>query len=101
MGTRLELQKLFEQILGSRNVYFNPPESVKMEYPAIKYSRDDIRVQHADNLVYRKTNRYQVVVISRYSDDSIIENIISLPMCSYDRHYIADNLHHDVFTLYY
>ena len=38
MGTRLELQNKLEELLGSRHVYFQPPESVKMEYPAIKYS---------------------------------------------------------------
>ena len=27
MGSRLELQNLLESILGSRNVYYQPPES--------------------------------------------------------------------------
>jgi len=33
MGTRLELQNLLENILGSRNVYFQPPENLKLNYP--------------------------------------------------------------------
>lgn len=43
MGTRLELQNKLEELLGSRHVYFQPPESVKMEYPAIKYSMTGIK----------------------------------------------------------
>ena len=42
MRNRLDLQKIFEDILGSKNVYFQPPESLKMKYPAIRYSLDDI-----------------------------------------------------------
>ena len=34
---RNDLQKLLVEVLGSKNVYFQPPESVKMKYPAIVY----------------------------------------------------------------
>ena len=49
MRTRLELQSKLEELLGSRHVYYQAPESVKMEYPAIRYSRSDIDVDHADD----------------------------------------------------
>lgn len=101
MGTWRELQTLLETLLGSRHVYFNPPSSIKMEYPAIVYSRNNIRMSHADNQVYRKTNRYQVIVVSRYPDEPVVDKISSLPMCSYDRSYASDNLYHEVFNLYY
>ena len=52
MPSRLELQTLLEEILGSRNVYFQPPESVKMNYPAIVYSLDDIENSFANDGVY-------------------------------------------------
>ena len=42
MGSRLELQSKLEELLGSRNVYYQPPESLKMKYPAIRYSKEDI-----------------------------------------------------------
>ena len=38
MANRLDLQALLEDLLGSRNVYYQPPESVKMNYPAIVYA---------------------------------------------------------------
>ena len=43
MKTRLELQNKLEELLGFRHVYYQPPESVKMEYPAIRYSKSMIR----------------------------------------------------------
>ena len=42
MDSRLKLQELLEKLLESKNVYYQPPESKKMEYPAIKYSVDKI-----------------------------------------------------------
>ena len=48
MASRLELQTKFENILGSRNVYFQPPASVQMRYPAIVYSRKNIEIRNED-----------------------------------------------------
>lgn len=101
MGSRDELHTLLKELLGSRNVYFQPPASVLMKYPAIVYSRDDIDARHADNKVYTKTVAYSVTVIDKVPDSPVIDKIADLPMCSFDRHYVADNLNHDVFTLYF
>ena len=49
MASRLDLQTFLEELLKSKNVYFQPPESVKMKYPAIVYALDDIENVHADN----------------------------------------------------
>lgn len=99
MATQQDLQKKLEELFGSKNVYYQPPG--KMNYPAIKYNLDDIDTDHANDRVYRKTRRYQVIVIDRLPDNPVLDALLELPMCSYDRHYVADNLNHDVFTLYY
>lgn len=101
MESRLELQTLFETILDSRNVYFNPPESVKMKYPAIVYSRARPENLRANNSLYKKFNAYEVTVISERPDSEIVDIISQLPMCSWDRQFVANNLYHDVFTIYY
>ena len=101
MANRLDLQTLFEELLGSHNVYFDPPESVKMNYPAIKYSRSEINTSFANNSAYMQNNRYEVIVIYNDPDSELPGRISRLPMCSHDRGYVADNLHHDVFTLYF
>lgn len=101
MASRLELQTLLEDILGSRNVYYQPPATVQMRYPAIVYSRNDFENFFACNGVYGQTVAYSVTVIDKNPDSVIVEKVSKLPLCSFDRHYVAENLNHDVFTLYF
>lgn len=101
MATRLELQTKFEELLGSRNVYYQSPESVKMEYTAIVYSKSDIQSRFANDSAYSSLSRYEVIVISKKPDDSVIDKLLKLPYCSFDRRYTSNNLIHDVLTLYH
>lgn len=101
MNDRLKLHETLCDILGSRNVYFQIPESIKMKYPAIRYSRTNIKNDHADNNVYKQSNAYQIIVIDEDPDSEIPEKISLLPMCRFDRHYVSDNLNHDVFLIYF
>ena len=101
MASRLELQTKLEELLGLKNVYYQPPESIKMEYPAIRYSKTDIDTKSANDSNYIVNNRYEIIVIDRRPDNPLVYKLLQLPMCSYERHYISDNLHHDVLTLYY
>lgn len=101
MHSRLDLQNLLEELTGSRNVYYNAPPSMHMEYDAILYSRKDITAKFADNMMYNKMNCYEIIVISRLPDSEWVDKLLMLPYCSFDRHYRADNLYHDVLTLYY
>lgn len=101
MPSRLDLQTFLENLLGSRNVYYQPPESIKMSYPAIVYERDNIRNDFANNLVYMQSHSYQITVIDYDPDSEIVKRVSALPMCSFSRHFVSDNLNHDVFRLYY
>ena len=99
---RLELHKRLCDALGSRNVYFQPPESVKMKYPAIVYTRDSVESRYADNGVYLFLRRkYTVMIIDRDPDSEIVEKIASMPTSRFERHFVSDNLNHDVFTIFY
>lgn len=95
-----ELQSTFEELLESRSVYYNPPSSVKMDYDAIVFKRSAFRNNFANNGVYRQSHAYEVTTITEDPDAPIIEKISKLPMCVFDRSYVADNLYHNVFTLY-
>lgn len=101
MASRLELQTKLEELLGSKNVYYKPPESVKIEYPAIIYSKVDIDKKHANNSAYLLTKQYEIIVVDKKPDNPVIEKLLSLPMCSFNRNFKSDNLNHDVLTLYY
>lgn len=96
-----ELQATFEELLESRNVYYNPPASVKMKYDAIVFSRSNIDNVFANNYVYRQLHAYQVITITYDPDAPIIDKISKLPRCTWNRSYVNDNLHHNVFTIYY
>lgn len=101
MDRRLELQQILEEILGSDEVHFQPPASVRMNYPAIVYAREKIDSDYADNVVYRQDRRYRVTVIDPDPDSEIVTAVSLLPMCKHDRHFVSDNLNHDVFTISY
>lgn len=101
MASRIDLQNALEYMLGTRNVYYQPPSNIQMKYPAIKYSKTDIRVNHADNSNYISKNCYQIIVIDSKPDNPVLDKLLNMPYCIYDRYYKADNLNHDVFTLYY
>lgn len=92
---------MLEDILGSRNVYYQPPSSIKLNYPAIIYSRSDIPNRFADDKVYKQDRVYELTVIDYNPDSEIVSKVSQLPMCRFSRHFTSDNLNHDVFILYY
>lgn len=96
-----QLQSKLEELLGSSNVYYQPPETLRMNYTAIRYHKKRIDSRFANNAVYTKLNCYELIVIAREPDDPVIDKILALPYCVHDRNYQADNLEHDVFTLFY
>ena len=101
MDRRLQLQETLANILGSNNVYFQPPETIKLQYPCIIYERSNIDKQYADNRAYVSMVRYSLTLITRSPESNLVKAILELPYCTYDRYYAADTLNHDVFTLYY
>lgn len=101
MAPRPQLQSILEGLVDGGHVYFQPPANVQMEYPCIVYQRDLRRTQFASNLPYRSTKRYQVTVISQDADDPICEKVASLPLSAFNRYFAVDNLHHDVYDIFF
>lgn len=102
MASRLELHEELCTLLGSRNVYFQTPESVKMNYDAIRYELSGKDAKRASDRIYKMTNQYSGVVITRNPDTGLPDMILNhFEMCSFGRPYTADNLNHYPFTLYY
>ena len=101
MASRLELQKELENILGNRNVYFQPPETIKISYPAVVYSIEDLPVRHADNGVYSLRRKYSVTYIDKNPDNENTAKIAMMPACRFNQFYRSENLNHWNFSLYY
>lgn len=107
MDRRSELQDILCEILnitdpidGHSHVYFQPPESVKMKYPAIRYSLKRINNKFAGDKSYVQSPGYEVILIDENPDSEYVQKLLALPYCSFDRHYPKDNLNHFVFTIY-
>lgn len=102
MSSRLRMQTKLEAILGSRNVYFAPPESVKIKYPCFVYGYSRFSKRNANDKAYTVTPHYDVTYISKNPDSGMIDTMLeSFSMCSHIDSYMADNLNHDKFDVYY
>lgn len=101
IANRYTLQVILEQLAGTKNVYYQPPSNIKISYPAIIYSREDIVNKKADDMAYKQDTAYTVIVVDKNPDSELVYKVSQLPLCRYVRHYVADNLNHDVFKLYF
>lgn len=99
MNKRLRLQSLFKTL--TNNVYFQPTSNIQMNYPAIKFSLNDIDKKSANNETYFRNVSFKVTVIDEDPDSELKEQILNMPLCEFNTHYVSNNLNHDVFTLYY
>lgn len=96
---RLQLQSLLKTL--TPNVYYQAPDSVKMQYPAIRYELSDARKEYADNGTHLLTRQYELTLITENPDDVILDALLQLPMCQLDRHFVAPGLHHYVFNIFF
>lgn len=102
MDKRLTLHAELIKILGNNNVYFQPPESLKMNYPCIRYKKARPRINHADDIRYFKKDHYEIIVIDTDPDTDIPDRIAdSFKFCSIERYYNSNNLTHCALDLYY
>lgn len=101
MATREQLQSKLEELLGSKNVYYQSPPSTGMKYPAILYSKSKINHKLANNKKYSLNTSYDLIVIDKRPDNPVINKLLELDYCSYDRQYKSDNLYHDSLIIYF
>lgn len=100
MASRLKLHQ--ELLTLTRNVYFQPPESIKISYPCILYTRDTYDTKYADNGKYLFKKGYKVTIIDTDPEKKLSDELyMKFPHCKLDRSYTSDNLYHDVFTIFY
>ena len=89
-------------VLGRKDrCYFEPPSTIVMSYPCIRYVHTNNRNGHADNIKYTTSKRYTVTIIDTDPDSEIPKRLEKLSYCSLDRRYDADGLVHWVYVLYY
>lgn len=102
MDRRQKLQELLEKVPRVKKVYFQPPAEVRMIYPCIRYYRTRARTERADNMAYRFTQCYELIVIDSDPDSQIARYIVeNFQMAELNPGYVANNLYHTPITLYY
>lgn len=101
MERRIEFHEILCTLLGTRHVYFQPPESLKLVYPCIVYKLSEIDQKHADDISYLNTRGYTVTLIDRNPDSAFIDKILALPLCRYVNHICVDGINNDTFKIYY
>lgn len=99
--TRLDYQHFLEEFTGNSNVYFQPPPSVLMKYPATVYKLSNIANTYADNSPYIQGTAYDTTYITDDPDDPKIKEFSKLPMCTFNRSFTSDNLNHNNYTIYF
>lgn len=98
MRPRMEIDDIFRSLCP--HVYYQAPQSVRLEYPCIIYERNNIKTQKADNMSYIANVGYTVRYVTKDPDDPVVIKLAELPYCSHGKHYVKDNLHHDTYTIY-
>lgn len=100
-NSNIALQDKLEKLLGSRNVYFQPPDKQLLKYPCIVYSLSDIPVKHADNEHYVGAYKYTLTLIDYNPDNDFVDKIMSMKYVKFEKHFSTQGLNHYVFTLNY
>jgi hypothetical protein len=99
---RLLLQQELETLLGSRNVYFQPPESIKLQFPCYIYKYEHPDSLRADDTHYRLYDRYQLTYVTKNPVDPLInETMLHFQLCTQDTSFTKDNLNHYIFSIYF
>lgn len=103
MKTWSQLQEVLQEIMGpNHKVYYQPPENLKLSYPCIVYENSNALSTFADNKPYVKTKRYAVTLMCKTADnDYYKDQLLDLPMCTFDREFKNDGIVHSVFNLYF
>lgn len=99
---RITLDEKLRHILGTSNVYYRAPESVKLRYPAFKYKLSGVDSKNADNQKYTHEIEYEVIYIGKDPDVDIVSVMFKeFDKIRFVRRFTKDNLVHDVFYLYW
>ena len=95
---RLKLQNRLETII--EHVYFQPPDTIIMEYPCIVYNLISDNGYYANNALYKHVLEFQITVITTDAlPNETMTELLQIEYSRFDRHYVADHLHHYLFTI--
>ena len=100
MDSRLALHD--ELLKFVPNAYYQPPSTIKMQYPCIVYGKTGKYRKFGNDTIYLSTQEYIVTVIETDPDSDVADTIEKyFPSCVISQYYTVDNLNHTTLNLYY
>lgn len=100
MRTYRDLLHLLQKAVDHNRVYFQPPENLKIGYPAVVFHLSKIKVDHANDALYKGAREYSVTLITKEPEPEVLDEILKIPYTTLDTTYISDGMNHFVFTTY-
>lgn len=102
MSDRIKLQSELVDLLGSKNVYFQPSTNIKLSYPCIVYELKKFDDRFANDARYNTNRVYQIThVYQRYQNNLQDKLRDSFHFIEFNSSSKIDGLYQDVYTLYY
>lgn len=99
---RSELNAKFKSILGNNNVYFQPPESVKLKYDCIIYKDVTPFLRRANNFVYILQHKYQITYVTSNKSSPIVDQMLhEFQLIDRVNDFVSDGLYHYIYELYF
>lgn len=99
MYNRGKLDNQLRNIIKNGNVYFQPPESLKINYPCIIYNHLSYPTIYANNETFIRQEAYQIILIDKDPDSKFNEEILKLKFCSFNRRMNVNNLNHYYYNI--
>lgn len=97
---RAELHEELAEILGSRNVYFQPPAEAQLACPCIIYTLAKVNNKHADDITYKRNFAFKVTLIHSDPDNVIVDKLMDMKYSEFDTSFKTQGRNHYVFTIY-
>lgn len=102
MLSRIDLHNKLKSLIGNNNVYLQPPENYKLQYPCVLYTPEVGNVTKANNRIYKYDKCYTLTFIYPDFRENIETIFLSaFEYCTLNRMFVSDNLYHYVFTIYF
>ena len=95
---RVELQALLKEYCDT--VYFQPPSSIRINYPCIVYNRSTDYINRANNSLYMKEKLYRVTVMDKNPDSDIADRLQELPWAVIISRDVIDNIYQTTLNIY-
>lgn len=100
MRTYRDLLHFLQKAVDHNRVYFQPPENLKIGYPAVIFHLSKIKLDHAGDVPYKGAREYSVTLITKEPEPEVLDEILKIPYTTLDTTYTADGMNHFVFTTY-